>query len=80
MALQPFDQGMLKLDMPLALGDVIVHHLEVGRAVGHGSKITRTAVSVARNSGGCSSKRLGFGPAGVASARTAVKFAPIARN
>ena len=47
MALQPFDQGMLKLDMPLALGDVIVHHLEVGRAVGHGFKITRTAVSVA---------------------------------
>jgi len=33
---QSGDQRLLLEDMPLPLGDVIVHHLEVGRGIGHG--------------------------------------------
>jgi len=33
---QARDQFLLTNDMPLALGDVILDHLEVGRGVSHG--------------------------------------------
>ena len=46
-ALQALDQGILKNDMPLPLGDVIVHHLEVGRRIGHGAGIAWGGLAVA---------------------------------
>lgn len=36
-ALQPFDELQLARHMPLALSDVMIHHLQIGRCEGHSS-------------------------------------------
>ena len=48
-ALQPGHQVALPLHMPLAEGDMIVHHLKIGGGEGHLRKIALAAHEVVRN-------------------------------
>jgi hypothetical protein len=53
-ALKPYEQLALAGDVPLAQGDMVVHHLNIGGAEGHGSPY---------HSSGALSRELEFGTA-----------------